>query len=212
MIATIVLVIALIAVYFLRILYWMRKTLPKYWNQYTPPHVNEDPTPKAEASDRSVEEIYVDSERNTVKWLVFGAGFFAAVIIFVIGLEEVLNRMGYMSTFEEHVIEGVSEGGVLSALTRLLGMLPLVGEVYDFAGELPGNSFIERFLLNGTAVFFAIAMRNWAYLFEHIDHVYAEASWGRPFRYLFYIPFYLVSTLFTSLLILLLVAVEFAFV
>lgn len=214
-IATVILVVAFFAVYFLRTLYWFQKTLPKYWNRYTPPHIRADTTAKAEATDRSVEDIFDEAEWNAVKWFGYGVGFFAGILLGLLALEKVLNMTGLLPEFEEHIVQGVSEEGLLNSFMKMLGMLPLVGEVYNFTGELPGETTFERFLLNGTAVFFAVAVRNWAYMFEHIDYVYRNASetgaW-QLLRYLFYLLFGAFACLFTFLLILVLVAAELAFV
>ncbi|OAQ54834.1 hypothetical protein HTG_04505 [Natrinema mahii] len=214
-IATVILVVAFFAVYFLRTLYWFQETLPKYWNRYTPPHVRENTTAKAEDTDRSVSDVFDDSEWGALKWFSYGIGFFAGLILFLLGLERGLDMTGLLPEFEEHIVQGLSEDGLVSSFAQMVKMLPLVGEVYSFTGELPGETFLGKVLLNGTAVFFAVAVRNWAYMFEHIDHVYRDfdnAGLWRSFRYVLYLFFNGVANLFTSGLIILVVGAELAFV
>ncbi|WP_226042466.1 hypothetical protein [Natrinema sp. DC36] len=214
-IATVILIVAFFAVYFLRTLYWFQETLPKYWNRYTPPHVHEGMTEKAEDTDRSVVDIFDDSEWSALKWFSYGIGFFGSFILFLLGLEKGLDTTGLLPEFEEHIVQGLSEDGLVSSFAQMLRMLPLVGEVYSFTGELPGETFLGKVLLNGTAVFFAVAVRNWAYMFEHIDHVYRDfndASLWRSSRYILYLLFNVVASLFTSGIIILVVGTELAFV
>lgn len=203
--------VALFAVYFLRILYWFQQTLPRFWNRVTPPHVREGGVSKAEDVGRSVPDIFADAERNARKWFVRGCLFFFGVLSLLLLLAFVLEKMGLQPELEQHM-EEMAGGGLIQPLTRVIEMLPLVGDLYTFAGELPGHGTLGKLLLNGTAVFFAIALRNWAYMFEQIDYVYAEFTWGRPFRYLVYILFYLLATLLTSLFVLLLATAELVFV
>ncbi len=54
--------------------------------------------------------------------------------------------------------------------------------MYDFMGELAGNTLLGRIFVNESAALFAVGLRNWMYSFEHINYVYAEDSNERPCR------------------------------
>lgn len=207
--ASFVLMLGVLAVYFLRILYWFQKTLPRHWNRHTPPHVNTESRIETKAADRSVADVFSDAEVKARTWFGIGAGFFIVFVALVLGLEEFSGITGFQPEFQEEI---ASEDSLMRMFIRVLGMLPLVGEVYGFMGELPGNTLLDRVLVNGTAALLAIGLRNWMYLFERIDYVYAEVSNGHPYRYTFYLGFYAIALLLSTPLILILIAVELAVV
>lgn len=207
---TIQLVLAVFLVYFLRVLYWLRIEVPRAWNRYTPPfdsevsNESERPPLARRASDENIGRFFQRAERNFLAWLTFGVGLYLLIWLgFILSLSG-MDYLGVSSSFGDDQ----SMGGIVDHVIEFVKMLPMFGDLDAFSNLLRGRHIPEMILLNGPILFFAIALRNWAFQFEHLDYVIEEATLGRPVKYSIYLLHSIGAVLFMVLLLIITIAIQ----
>lgn len=201
----VVLFVAFCAAYFIRLLFWLRESIPRHWKRQTPPFEETPSKPDTDTLTEPVPELFAQAERRSVLWLCYGVTFVVVVLAGLTVLSVGLNVTGISASAERSIDAGVTDGGVLAGLASALSVLPLIAELSAVAGVLPGDRIVEQVVYNGTAALFAIAIRNLAYMFEHLTYISGQSSFRRPNRFTIYLIFgttALATTLVCSLSVL----------
>ena len=203
----IMLFVGFAAVYTLRLLYWLKTAIPYHWNQHTPPYNHNTQNHTGQGLE-DVESLFKKAERQTGRWLLYGFALFFGMLALIFTLLWIIDQAGRPTIIEEMIINGPDEDGVLVAIFNALSTLPLLGELTEFKKYLPGDSFLERVILNVPAVFFAVAIRNFAFMFENLDYIIQEATFRRPNRFTFYLFFSTTAIILLGIGIMLVVSVH----
>lgn len=205
----VMLVVAFSAVYVLRFLYWLKAVIPHYWNRHTPPYESVTQENTNQQHD-DIEDLFRQAERKTGLWLLSGILFFFGMIALLLSLSWIINQTGMFAGTEQILEDGPSRDGLLIAVFEAMATLPFLGELMAFIDYLPGDFFLEQMLLNVPAVFFAVAIRNLVFMFEHLDYISREATFRRPNRFAIYLGFGAIANALFSIVIVLLIGVQLA--
>lgn len=172
--------VAVAAVYFLRFLFWMRDEVQESWKRHTPPFQPSESTVEQEPSK---EVIFRKAETRTIRWSLYGLGFYFGIIGCALILSLSVQHFEIGDTINSSLQGNIISEELMGHLTTIVTKLPILGELSGFYGLLPGTTTAEKFLINGTAVFFTVSSRNLAFLLENIDIVYERSQVWVPNRY-----------------------------
>lgn len=182
---SIALFVAVAAVYFLRLLFWLRHIMQTSWKEHTPPFES------AEAEEDSVAkpaaDLLPEAERRAVCWLKRGLAFYIGAVILLIGFAMAVEYFGFTSAINSSVDGNLVPQEWMDYTAKTIKMLPFIGDLSLFLGMLPGDNPPQKILINGAAVFFTVAVRNLSYVFENVGYVYDKAEWWVPNRFAVYV-------------------------
>lgn len=171
---SIALFVAVAAVYFLRLLFWLRHIMQTSWKEHTPPFES------AEAEEDSVAkqaaDLLPEAERRAVCWLKRGLAFYIGTVILLIGFALAVEYFGLTSAINSPVDGNLVPQEWMDYTAKTIRMLPFIGDLSLFLGMLPGDDPFQKSLINGAAVFFTVAVRNLPYVFENVGYVYDKAE------------------------------------
>lgn len=196
--------VAVAAVYFLRLLFWLRHVMQTSWKEHTPPF--ESVEKEKDLVEKPTADLLPEAERRTVRWLKRGFAFYVGTVILLIGFALTMEFFGLAGAINSLVDGNLIPQEWMNYMGETIKMLPIIGDLSIFLGMLPGDGSLQKFLINGAAAFFTVAVRNLSYIFENIGYVYEKAEWWSPNRF----AVYLVMT-GVGQVILVLLAVLFAF-
>lgn len=182
---SIALFVAVAAVYFLRLLFWLRHVMQTSWREHTPPF--ESAEKEKDSIEKPVADLLPEAERRAVRWLKRGLSFYAGTVILLISFVLTVEYFGFTGAINSSVEGNLIPPEWMEYIAKTIKMLPFVGDLSIFLGMLPGDGPLQKFLINGAAVFFTVAIRNLSYIFENIGFVYGRAQWWRPNRFAVYL-------------------------
>ncbi|NHX37446.1 MULTISPECIES: hypothetical protein [Halolamina] len=182
---SIALFVAVAAVYFLRLLFWLRHVMQTSWREHTPPF--ESAEKEKDSIEKPPSDLLPKAERRTARWLTRGFFFYFGTVILLISFVLTVEYFGFTGAINSSIEGNLVPPELMEYIAKTIKMLPFVGDLSIFLGMLPGDGPLQKFLINGAALFFTVAIRNLSYIFENIGYVYGRAEWWRPNRFAVYL-------------------------
>lgn len=182
---SIALFVAVAAVYFLRLLFRLRHVMQTSWKEQTPPF--ESAKTVDESTKKPVSDLLPEAEQRTVCWLKRGLTFYVGTVVVLLGFGLAVEYFGLTGAINSSVDGELIPQEWMDYIAKTIEMLPIIGDLSIFLGMLPGDGPLQKFLINGAAVFFTVAVRNLSYIFENVGYIYKKAEWWTPNRFTVYL-------------------------
>jgi hypothetical protein len=175
---SIALFVAIAAVYFLRLLFWLRHIMQTSWKEHTPPFKPAES--EMNPVENSVDDLLPEAKNSAVSWLKRGLFFYAGTLLFLLGVGLTLEYFGLSGTLNSATDGAIIPQKWMDYTVKTVKMLPFIGDLSVFFGMLPGRTPIQKLLINGSALFFTVAIRNLSYVFGNVGYLYKQAEWWSP--------------------------------
>lgn len=148
-------------VYFLRFLYWSKEAGVGLWNKYTFPFEPYEPNRPEYHVQSKIDECRSHAKLD----LIYSCAIIAIsfIILLIIGL---LFELFNLNVSEDEIVNNTPP-----IIVDVIDKLPVVSQFVTFFDFLPDYGPIWRAIFLLYCLPLTAAMRNYAFVFEHIDHL-----------------------------------------